>query len=81
MYSDGSFFNYKKDPNEYRSITRAAATKEENAIRDKFRAILDKLPKWKMGDKPVKQVILPGYELKKKVVKQPSQNKGQQPNI
>lgn len=81
MYSDGSFFNYKKDPNEYRSITRAAATKEENAIRDKFRAILDKLPKWKMGDKPVKQVILPGYELKKKAVKQPSQNKGQQPHI
>ena len=62
LYSDGSFFNYNKDPEERRSITRAKATAQENAIRDKFKALLESKGKWKMGDKCVKQVILLGFE-------------------
>ncbi|BCS84544.1 arylsulfatase [Prevotella herbatica] len=74
LYSDGSFFNYQTDPEERRGITRAAATHEENAIRDKFRAILNKLPKWKLGDKCVKQVILPEYKLIEQPKKGPKAN-------
>lgn len=62
LYSDGSFFNYQKDPEERRSITRAMATDAENNIRDKFKSILNAKGKWKMGDKCVEQVILPGLE-------------------
>ena len=69
LYSDGSFFNYQKDPEERRSITRVNATKEENEIRDKFRAILDSKGKWKINDKCVKPVILPEFQL----VEQPKQ--------
>ena len=37
-------------------------TKEEKALYAKYKAMMDKLPKWELGDKCVKKVVLPGYE-------------------
>mgnify|MGYP006995101475 FL=1 len=37
-------------------------TKEEKALSAKYKAMMDKLPKWELGDKGVKNVVLPGYE-------------------
>ena len=61
-YSNGAFYNYKKDPEERRGLSYKGATKEENALRAKYKAMMDKLPKWQLGDKCVKKVVLPGYE-------------------
>ena len=61
-YSNGAFYNYKKDPEERRGLTAKAATKEENELRAKYKAMMDKLPAWQRGDKNVPKVVLPGYE-------------------
>lgn len=61
-YSTGAFYNYKKDPEERRGLTMKDRTKEEKALSAKYKAMMDKLPKWELGDKCVKKVVLPGYE-------------------
>lgn len=61
-YSTGAFYNYKKDPEERRGLVMKVRTKEEKALYAKYKAMMDKLPKWELGDKCVKKVVLPGYE-------------------
>ena len=79
-YSTGAFYNYKKDPEERRGLTMKVRTKEEKALSAKYKAMMDKLPKWELGDKCVKKVVLPGYEpvaTKKKGQGAQGQGKGQ----
>lgn len=65
-YSNGAFYNYRKDPDELRSIPAKEQTPAEKTLRMKYKKMMSELPAWKMGDNPVKPVMLPGLEVKEK---------------
>ncbi|MGX5853584.1 sulfatase-like hydrolase/transferase [Dyadobacter jiangsuensis] len=62
LYSDGRFFDLRKDIEEKNPIALGKAGTEGEKIRKVFQAEMDKLPAWKFGDPGVAKVILPGLE-------------------
>lgn len=60
LYSDGQFFDFVNDPEELRPFSPKSGKAKK--VYDKFTALMKKLPKWKLGDKNVNMVILPGFE-------------------
>lgn len=61
LYSTGQFYDYVADPQEMYPLP-VGENKEADAVREKFTKLMNQLPKWKIGDPCVKQVILPGLE-------------------
>lgn len=60
LYSNGQFFDFVEDPEELRPMTKLSP--EAKAVKEKFQALMDKLPKWDLTSKNVPMVTLPGLE-------------------
>lgn len=60
LYSTGQFYDFVEDPQELRPLKKL--TPEAKAVKEKFKAMMDKLPKWDLTSKNVPMVVLPGLE-------------------
>ena len=60
LYSTGQFYDFVEDPQELRPLKQLSP--EAKAVKEKFKTMMDKLPKWDLTSKNVPMVVLPGLE-------------------
>ena len=64
LYSTGEFYDIQEDVFEKNNILQGKGSVDAEKIRQFLASELAKFPAWKVGDIPVKQVIIPGLEVK-----------------
>ena len=62
LYSDGRFYDLKKDIEEQNPIAEGQAGTEGELVRKVFVQDMKRFPAWKFGDALVAKVVLPGLE-------------------
>ena len=65
LYSTGEFYDVKSDVLEENNIDPGQGSREAEKARKALQRELDKLPAWKVGDIPVKQVLYPEFPIRK----------------
>jgi len=63
LYTTGEFYDVKADIFEKNNIAPGQGSPEAEKARKFLQSKLSKFPAWKVGDIPVKQVAIPGFEV------------------
>ncbi len=64
LYSTGEFYDVERDAKEKHLIHEGQGSREAEEARKFLQRRLSKFPGWKVGDIPVKKVVLPGLEVR-----------------